>query len=302
MAWGASATTSSGSASPWPCGTARTRSSRSACSASPTARATTVRTSRSTTSISTARPTHSYLKFLYKYPQSAFPYTGLARTSQARGRDEWEYELLDTGVFNEDRYFDVLVEYGKAGPEDLLVRVTAFNRGPEAAALHLLPTLWFRNTWTWNPGKPSAGHRGGRGGRGLALDPARGARRIRGPVRGSTRRCCSRRTRRNQQRLFGSPNASPYVKDAFHEYVIGGQRDAVNPARRGTKAAAHYWRLVGRGEAAVLRLRLTRGTTRRPCPSCRRPASTRSWPIARPTPTPITTPSRRPRSAPISGW
>src|SRR5271167_1831453 len=99
-------------------------------------------------------PTHSYMKYLYKYPQNAYPYGNLIETNRRRGRDGWEYELLDTSIFNEDRYFDVFVEYAKAGPEDILVRITAANRGPDAAELHLLPTLWFRNTWTWWHGAP----------------------------------------------------------------------------------------------------------------------------------------------------
>ena len=99
-------------------------------------------------------PTHSYMKFLYKYPQAEFPYTDLAHTSRSRSRQEWEYELLDTGVFQQNRYFDVEVEYAKAGPEDILIRIAATNRGPDAAPLHLLPTFWFRDTWSWDPGAP----------------------------------------------------------------------------------------------------------------------------------------------------
>ena len=130
-------------------------------------------------------PTHSYMKFLYKYPQAAFPYTELAQTSRQRGREEWEYELLDTGVFEENRYFDVFVEYAKAAPEDMLIRITAFNRGPEAAPLHILPTFWFRNTWAWGAGPGAPGADDPRGGQRQAgaVHPPRRAGGIRRPLR-----------------------------------------------------------------------------------------------------------------------
>jgi hypothetical protein len=183
-------------------------------------------------------PTHSYMKYLYKYPQREFPYRDLIERNRRRSREEFEYELLDTGVFDDDRYFDVFVEYAKEGPEDMLIRITVHNRGPEAARLRLLPTLWFRNTWSW----------GGR----ISQSPCC-ARWPRGRFRPHTMNwasagciateppsCFSPRTRANAQRLWGQPNASPYVKDAFHAYVISGQAEAVNPAKTGTKAAAHY--------------------------------------------------------------
>jgi len=201
-------------------------------------------------------PTHSYMKYLYKYPRAAFPYTDLVRTNGRRSRHEPEYELADTGVFDEDRYFDVVVEYAKAEPEDLLIRITAINRGSEPATLHVLPTLWFRNTWSVATLKPE-----------LALtDGPDGAVVIAASHTdlGTRYLYCERpseviftENETNTARLFGTPNASPWTKDAFHEYIVHGRRDAVNPAQRGTKAAAIYPFAIGpRGQAEV-RLRLT---------------------------------------------
>jgi hypothetical protein len=201
-------------------------------------------------------PTHSYMKYLYKYPQRAFPYADLVETNGRRGRKELEYELLDTGAFAEDRYFDVFVEYAKASPEDLSIRITVANRGPEAARIHLLPTLWFRNTWTWwsEPPKPSLQEVPGRGAKVVAASHATlGERWL--YVEGDAPLLFTE-NETNAQRLFGTPNAGPFVKDAFHEYVVRGNPDAVNPARRGTKAAAHRVVEVGPGKTSVLRLRL----------------------------------------------
>ena len=205
-------------------------------------------------------PTHSYMKFLYKYPQAPFPYTQLSETSRNRSREEWEYELLDTGVFAENRYFDVFVEYAKAAPEDILIRITAFNRGPEVAPLHILPTFWFRNTWSWGGGD-------GAGGPMIrAADNGHPALSIRHGEMGeyvvrfegeATLLFTENET--NQQRLRGQPNPGIYVKDAFHEFVINKRIEAVNPARLGTKAAAHFQQQVAPGQAAVVHLRLTRG-------------------------------------------
>ena len=182
-------------------------------------------------------PTHSYMKYLYKYPQREFPYRDLIEKNRGRSRDDMEYELLDTGIFDEDRYFDVFMEYAKASPEDMLIRITVHNRGPEAARLRLLPTLWFRNTWSCGD------------------DDARPALREDGPgvIKASHHELGERRfycdgvpellfteNESNAQRLWGQPNASPYVKDAFHSYLVSRQGDAVNPAKTGTKAAAHY--------------------------------------------------------------
>jgi hypothetical protein len=198
-------------------------------------------------------PTHSYMKYLYKYPQREFPYRDLVETNRKRSREEFEYELLETGAFNDDRYFDVFLEYAKAEPEDILIRITVHNRGSETARLHLLPTLWFRNTWSWglDDHKPSL----------QAVGPAaiEASHRDLGPYvltcHGSPELLFTE-NESNAQRLWGQPNGSPYVKDAFHTYVITRDRDAVNPARVGTKAAAHYVLDVpGAGEATV-RLRL----------------------------------------------
>jgi hypothetical protein len=199
-------------------------------------------------------PTHSYMKYLYKYPQAEFPYRDLVETNQRRSREEMEYELLDTGIFDKDRYFDVFVEYAKADPEDTLVRISVHNRGPEAAQLHVLPTLWFRNTWSWGNGEPK---------------PVLGqiaANKIHAdhPNLGNLTLQCDgaaellfTENESNASRLWGQPNPSPYVKDAFHRYVISGERDAVNPAKQGTKAAAHYVLEVPAGGSKVVRLRLS---------------------------------------------
>jgi hypothetical protein len=211
-------------------------------------------------------PTHSYMKYLYKYPQAAYPYEDLVRTNRERGRGAPEYELLDTGVFNEDRYFDVFVEYAKAGAEDMRIKVSVTNRGPEAATLHLLPTLWFRNTWMWsNAGsKPSLD---GRQGDGFGVITTR----LTDPIfQESLADYCLycegdapllfTENESNNAKLFGTSNASPYVKDAFHDYVVHGKKEAVNPALEGTKAAPYYVLQVGAGETKVVRLRMVRAT------------------------------------------
>jgi hypothetical protein len=202
-------------------------------------------------------PSHAYMKYLYKYPQREFPYAELVAENRRRGKLDPEYELLDTGIFDDDRYFDVFVEYAKADPDDILIRIEVFNRGPEAAALHVLPTLWFRNDWSWSPAHPrpdiAVEHSGSDG---LVL---RAAGREIAPYwlyADPPRDVLFTDNDTNTQRLFGTPNASPYVKDGIHECVVRGRHDAVNPARVGTKAAVHYTRLIGAGESAVLRLRL----------------------------------------------
>jgi hypothetical protein len=199
-------------------------------------------------------PTHSYMKYLYKYPQQEFPYRDLVEKNRSRSREELEYELLDTGVFDADRYFDVFVEYAKADPEDVLIRITVHNRGSETAELHLLPTLWFRNTWSWEKD---------------AVKPS-----LRQVEEGTVRASHSQfgdwtldcegdpellftENESNTSRLWGQTNPSPYVKDAFHNYLISGNRDAVNPNKTGTKAAAHYRLEVPAGGSKVVRLRLS---------------------------------------------
>jgi len=202
-------------------------------------------------------PTHSYMKYLYKYPQAAYPYSQLVTTNRDRNRHQQEYELLDTGVFDDDRYFDVFVEYAKAGPEDLLIRISVANRGREAAKLHLLPTLWFRNTWSWSGGTPKPTLRSAGASAGvsavLASHGELGERELRCE---GTPRLLFTENETNNQRLFGTANASPYVKDAFHEYLIRQRKDAVNPAGTGTKAAAHYELDVPAGTTVGIRLRL----------------------------------------------
>ena len=198
-------------------------------------------------------PTHSYMKYLYKYPQREYPYRDLIETNRRRSREEFEYELLDTGVFDDDRYFDVFVEYAKEGPEDILVRITVHNRGPEAARLRVLPTLWFRNTWSWGEDQPKPSLR----------EAGPGAIQATHHELGEYWLLCDgapellfTENESNAGRLWGQPNASPYVKDAFHEYIISGRGEAVNPAKAGTKAAAHYVLDVPAGGSQTVRLRL----------------------------------------------
>jgi hypothetical protein len=198
-------------------------------------------------------PTHSYMKYLYKYPQQEFPYLDLVQTNGRRSRDELEYELLDTGVFDTDHYFDVFVEYAKADPEDMLIRVTVCNRGSEKAEFHLLPTLWFRNTWSWQEGAHRPELRPAESGTILASHPELGMRAL---YCDGNPDLLFTENETNASRLWGQPNQSPYVKDAFHNYVIVGKRDAVNPAKAGTKAAAHYRFEVPAHGDQVVRLRL----------------------------------------------
>ena len=182
-------------------------------------------------------PTHSYMKYLYKYPQREYPYRDLIDTNRGRSRNEFEYELLDTGAFDDDRYFDVFVEYAKEGPEDILVRITVHNRGPEAARLRVLPTLWFRNTWSWDGDQPKPSLREAAPGVIQATHHELGEYWLQCD---GARELLFTENESNAGRLWGQPNASPYVKDAFHEYIVSGRSEAVNPAKVGTKAAAHY--------------------------------------------------------------
>ncbi|MCU0959892.1 MAG: glucosidase [Pirellulaceae bacterium] len=210
-------------------------------------------------------PTHSYMKYLYKYPQAAFPYADLVETNRRRSRNEFEFELLDSGVFNEDRYFDVIVEYAKAGPEDMLVRITAANRGPDAATLHLLPTLWFRNNWSsWI----AASNRVAQKPNLKQIEAPAGVTAVAAthPELGEFALSCGgevallfTENETNHQRLFpGHANESPYVKDGIHDCVVQGNSDAVNPVKQGTKVAAHYQLHVEAGQSQVIRLRLCR--------------------------------------------
>jgi hypothetical protein len=205
-------------------------------------------------------PTHSYMKYLYKYPQAAFPYARLVEENRRRAKTDPEFELVDTGVFDEDRYFDVIVEYAKQTAEHVLARITVHNRGPEAAELHLLPTLWFRNTWTWQPGAPRPELTRGGGPSGMAVvetaHPYYGRRWL---VCEGTPELLFTDNETNYRRLFGVANGSAYVKDGIDDYVVSGAREAVNPAGRGTKVAAHYRLRVAAGESATVRVRLADG-------------------------------------------
>jgi hypothetical protein len=206
-------------------------------------------------------PTHSYMKYLYKYPQAAYPYDDLVKTNRGRSRDEMEYELLDTGVFDQDRYFDIFVEYAKDSPDDILVQITAFNRGPEKAELHLLPTLWFRNDWaSWIAGhgeKPLLNQ--------IKKPAGTSAMAAQHSILGTYYLYCDgdvpllfTENETNNERLFPEyPNASPYVKDGINNYVVQGHKTAVNPDHQGTKGAAHYHKTVGPGQSVTVRLRLT---------------------------------------------
>ena len=205
-------------------------------------------------------PTHSYMKYLYKYPQAAYPYVDLVETNRRRTREEMEYELLDTGIFRENRYFDVFVEYAKAGPEDILVKITAANRGPEAAELHVLPTLWFRNDWAPWIARPSAKPtleeiEGPAGTRAIAAThPALGAYWLH--CEGDAPLLFTENETNHTRLGLDYPNAGPYLKDGINDCVVQGRLDAVNPERVGTKAAAHYRLNVEPGRSAVVRLRL----------------------------------------------
>jgi hypothetical protein len=204
-------------------------------------------------------PTHSYMKGLYKYPQAEFPYARLVEENRRRGRRDPEFELVDTGVFAGDRYFDVVAEYAKGAPDDLLIRITVTNRGPDPASLHLVPTLWCRNTWAWEAGAGRPRLRMGPAASGTSCV------RVEHPDLGGSYRLYADGTpawlftenETNHRRLFGVENTSPFVKDAVHEAVVRGDTGAVNPDQEGTKAAAHYRLSLGPGERAVVRLRLT---------------------------------------------
>jgi len=203
-------------------------------------------------------PTHSYMKYLYKYPQAAYPYDDLVATNRDRGRDKPEYELLDTGVFDQDRYFDVFVEYAKASPEDMLIQITVHNRGPEPATLQLLPTLWFRNDWSWGEevARPAL--------RQLAQDKTGGVVAISHRDLGErfyfaegVSEFLFTENETNTERLVGTPNPSPYVKDGIDNYIVHGKKDAVNSEKKGTKVSAHYPLTLGAGESRTIRLRLS---------------------------------------------
>jgi hypothetical protein len=203
-----------------------------------------------------ATPTHSYLKFLYKYPQREFPYRRLVEENRGRDRSRTEFELIDTGVFDDDRYFDVVVEYAKASPQDVLMLVRVHNRGPEDAPIHVLPQLWFRNTWSWSEDarRPEL----------YAADSATIG--VQSRIFGAYRLGCEGAPEllfsdndTNVRRLYGVGGVNGYFKDALHDHLVGGDGAAVNPERIGTKAAAHYRLEVPSGGSVALRLRLDGG-------------------------------------------
>jgi hypothetical protein len=203
-------------------------------------------------------PTHSYMKCVYKYPQAAYPYNQLVEENARRGRDQPEYELFDTGVFDGDRYFDVFVEYAKADAETVLARITIHNRGPESAPIHLLPTIWFRNYWSWTSGetRPSLMREEGPAGTSLVQldDPVYGRRYL---YADGAPDLLFTENDSNRSRLFTAANESPFVKDAFTRFIVNGERSAVNPARTGTKCAAHFSATVPSGGSVVFQLRFT---------------------------------------------
>jgi hypothetical protein len=199
-------------------------------------------------------PTHSYMKFLYKYPQAEFPYARLIEENRDRSKLDREFELLDTGVFDEDRYFDVFVEYAKADVEDILIKITIANRGPEEADLNVLPTVWFRNTWTWNGLNADCGMRSAESGAIEIESREYGKRWLH--FEGEPELLFTE-NETNNERLFNAPNRSAFVKDAIDEYLIHDRQGAVNPEQTGTKAAANYRLTIPAGAEVTLRARLT---------------------------------------------
>ena len=212
-------------------------------------------------------PTHSYMKYLYKYPQAAYPYSQLVEENRRRDRTEPEYELIDTGIFDQDRYFDVFVEFAKAGPEDILIRFIIINRGPSEAELDLLPTLWFRNTWDWTLNAPrpvlhrySSAHATQNY---LVVQTDPGESKLSnfdGPrwlyCEGQPNLLFTE-NETNMERLYGVPNAKPYVKDSINDYIVHSKREAVNPAEQGTKVAVQYHLTLAAGETKQIQLRLS---------------------------------------------
>jgi hypothetical protein len=201
-----------------------------------------------------ATPTHSYLKMLYKYPQRCFPYDWLTSENRRRGKQDLEFEIVDTGIFDDNRYFDVFVEYAKVGPDDFLMLVTAHNRGPDAAPLHLLPQMWFRNTWSWDPKAPKPGLSMGEDG-GIVVDhPTLEGFQLYYDGNPALLFCDNIT---NTRRLYGDNSAQGYFKDAFHDYVVHNNKAAVNPQPNGTKVAGHYFFNIPPGGSAQARLRLS---------------------------------------------
>ncbi|MGD9628944.1 MAG: glucosidase [Pyrinomonadaceae bacterium] len=199
-------------------------------------------------------PTHSYMKMLYKYPQAEFPYLRLIDENKGRSKTEGEFELIDTGIFDDDRYFDVFVEYAKADAEDILIKITVANRGPESASINVLPTIWFRNRWSWYGNKSNCELKATDHGAIEIECPEYGKRYL--YIEGDHELLFTE-NETNNARLFGSPNLSPFVKDAFNDYLIHGNESAVNPEERGTKAAANFSLEIPARSEVSLRLRLS---------------------------------------------
>src|SRR4030095_9731651 len=200
---------------------------------------------------------HSYMKFLYKYPQREFPYDRLVAENRRRGKHDPEFELIDTGVFDDDRYFDVFIEYAKAGPEDILIRIEAVNRGPEAAELHLLPTVWFRNTWSWglDARKPR-----------VAVEEGSeiAALKVNHSYYGNRWLYCEGKpeflfteNETNNQRLFRAENGATHVKDGINDYIVHGVKNAARTEGGGTKESAHYGMTIPAGQSVTTQLRLS---------------------------------------------
>jgi len=203
-------------------------------------------------------PTHSYMKCLYKYPQAEFPYKRLLEANASRSHKDPEYELLDTGIFDEDRYFDIFAEYAKVDANDILIRISMANRGPDAAVLHLLPTLWFRNTWTWDPREQKPILRASQTGENGAIEAKQADLGLYRLALDGNPPLLFTENESNAQALWGLENARPYVKDSFHQRVIKGRLEAVNPEHTGTKACAWYQFDLAPGQTTIVRLRLTR--------------------------------------------
>jgi hypothetical protein len=204
-------------------------------------------------------PTHSYMKFLYKYPQNEYPYSWLLQENRARSKHQPEFELMDTGIFQDDRYFDVFVEYAKANAEDILIKIEAMNRGPDSSQLHLLPTIWFRNTWSWEFNLPHPGMRQ------IPQIANASVIELRHDYYGQRYLYCDAtpellftENETNAKTLFGAANKSPWVKDGINNYIVQGAKDAVNPNKEGTKASAHYTLSLKPGESMTIRLRFSK--------------------------------------------
>ncbi len=205
-------------------------------------------------------PTHTYMKYLYKYPQAAYPYEHLVEENAHRGREDPEYELINTGIFDDNRYFDVFVEYAKAGPEDILMRITIANRGPDKATLDLLPTLWFRNVWSWqaNTPRPSLSrYQHITDSDSTAVKVVNDYYGTRWLYADASPTVLFTENDTNTERLYNTPNASPYVKDSINDYIVHGKQERVNPAQTGTKVAAHYHLTLAPGETQTVQLRFS---------------------------------------------